>query len=103
MTGTKIYPFFIIIKEKKIFRYGSKNLKKVFSIVTVFACSGKLKIKFKRAPYNILLPTFQYEMLSLYSQCHQSAELRIRKASSSTSKSTVNFLKEIKQDHTFHC
>jgi len=43
------------------------------------------------------LPIFLNEIPSLYPQCHQSVELHQYKASSHTSNSTVNFLKEMEQ------
>lgn len=75
-------------------------------IVVGFSYNGKLKIKrveknvkinSKYYQEHILSPIFLNEIPSLYPQCHQSVELNQDKACSHTSKSTVNFLKEMEQ------
>ena len=56
-----------------------------------------IKINSKYYQEHILSPIFLDEIPSLYPQGHQSVELHQDKASSHTSKSTVNFLKEMEQ------
>lgn len=88
------------------FKESKESFSKGFMIVAGFSYNGKLKIKrveknvkinSKYYQEHILSPIFLNEIPSLYPQCHQSVRLHQDKASSHTSKSTVNFLKEMEQ------